>query len=129
MTNNVMFSNLPPLPKPNQGSVTSSLQAFDDFYQFPMQLSPGTLDTIRGFFESRGFDKIAAESISVIIIRQSLQDGINPMSALDGLASLSGAELGELAVQILNYNRFKSSYLGIGTPASPNQQIQRNILA
>jgi hypothetical protein len=51
------------------------------------------------------------------------------MTTLDGLDHLDGADLSALATQILNYNRFKSSYLGIGTQASPNQQIQRNILA
>jgi hypothetical protein len=123
-----MLSNLPPIPKPNQGSTDSSKNAFDDAYQLPLQLNPGTLNSVKGFFESKGFDKLAAESISVIIIRQSLQDNINPMTVLDGLSGLSGADLGLLATQILNYNRFKSSYLGIGTLATPNQQIQRNIL-
>jgi hypothetical protein len=123
-----MLSNLPPSPKANQASTDSAINAVNNAYQFPLQLSPGTLDSFKGFFEIKGFDKVAAESISVVIIQQSLQDNINPMTVLDGLSGLSGADLGVLATQILNYNRFKSSYLGIGTLATPNQQIQRNIL-
>jgi exoribonuclease II len=120
-----MLTNLPPPPKPS----TSASQAFNDYYQFPLQINASVFSSIRGFFESKGFDKLSAESISVTIIRQCLQDNINPMTTLDGLSHLDGADLSALATQILNYNRFKSSYLGIGTTVTPHQQIQRNILA
>lgn len=124
-----MLSNLPPPPQASKNSVDNTANAFNDFYDFPLQLDPGVFNSMKGFFESKGFDKVAAESISVVIIRQSLQDNINPMTALDGLSGLNGAELSILATQILNYNRFKSSYLGIGTKVVPNSEIQRNILA
>jgi len=127
--NNNILSNLPPIPKASQNSVDGTAQAFNDYYQLPLQLDSGTFNAMKGFFESKGFDKIAAESISVVIIRQSLQDNINPMTALDGLSELSGSDLSILATQILNYNRFKSSYLGIGTKVLPHPEIQRNVLA
>jgi hypothetical protein len=127
--NNTILSNLPPTPKASQASVNSTVQAFNEYYQFPLQLDTGTLDAMKGFFESKGFDKVAAESISVVIIQQSLQDNINPMTVLDGLSGLTGLDLSTLATQILNYNRFKSSYLGIGTKVLPHPEIQRNILA
>jgi hypothetical protein len=127
--NSNYLSNLPSIPKPNQGTVDSTAQNFSNQYQFPLQLSPGTFNTVKGFFASKGFDPVAAESISVVIIRQALQDNINPIVALDGLSKFNGAQLTELVTQILNYNRFKSSFLGIGSKPTPNSLIQRNILA
>jgi hypothetical protein len=127
--NDNKLSNLPPTPQASQSSVDHTIKALGDFDQFPLQLDAATLDTMKGFFESKGFDKVAAESISVVIIRQALQDNIDPITVLDGLSGLNGADLSTLAIQILNYNRFKSSYLGIGTRVLPHPEIQRNILA
>jgi len=127
--NNIPLSNLPLRPQPSNSGVDGTKQTFNNYYQFPLQINSETFNLMKGFFEQKGFDKLAAESISVTLIRQCLQDNINPMTTLDGLVHLDGADLSALATQILNYNRFKSSYLGIGTPATPNQQIQRTILA
>jgi ABC-type uncharacterized transport system involved in gliding motility auxiliary subunit len=126
--NNVPLSNLPLKPKPANAGVDSTRQTFNDYYQFPLQINLETFNVMRGFFEQKGFDKLAAESIAVTLIRQCLNDNINPLTTLDGLAHLDGADLSNLVTQILNYNRFKSSYLGIGTPVTPNQHIQKNIL-
>jgi len=127
--NNVPLSNLPLMPKLFNSGVDGTKQTFNNYYQFPLQINSETLNLMKGFFEQKGFDKLAAESISVTLIRQCLQDNLNPMTTLDGLIHLDGADLSALATQILNYNRFKSSYLGIGTLPTPNQYIQRNILA
>jgi hypothetical protein len=127
--NNVPLSNLPLKPQPASVGVDGTKQTFNNFYQFPLQINSETFNMMKGFFEQKGFGKLAAESISVVLIRQCLQDNINPMTTLDGLGNLDSADLSALATQILNYNRFKSSYLGIGTSVVPNQLIQRNIIA
>jgi hypothetical protein len=38
-------------------------------------------------------------------------------------------EISALVGEILNYNRFKTSSLGITRPPTPAEEIQRNIIA
>jgi hypothetical protein len=123
------FSNLPATPPPNINSTDGTLQSFNTYYSAPIELDAGTYSAMTGFFESKGFDPAAASSISVIIMSQAKIDNYNPMTVLDGLQGLDGVEISNLATQILNYNRFKSSFLGYTTPLRPFSQVQRNILA
>jgi len=119
------FSNLPPVAPPGNNSVDSS----NNYYDYPYQLDAGILNALSGFFENKGFDQVSARSISSIMMIQSLKDNINPMTILDSLSGFSSLDLSTLATQILNYNRFKSSYLGISTPVAPMTLVQRNVLA
>jgi hypothetical protein len=82
-----------------------------------------------GFFQNKGFDVVASQSITLVIMTQCQQDNINPMTIIDSLRGQDAAALSVLATQILNYNRFKSSYLGIADTVAPFFQVQRNILA
>ena len=129
MSNTNNLSNLPPTPPSSQGSPDSVVQTFNAFYQYPIQLDAGTLSAMLGFFENKGFDKVSAQSISVILMTQALQEKINPMTLLDGLSGFDGIQLTTLATEILNYNRYNSSYLGIATPIAPFLQVQRNVIA
>lgn len=126
-TNN--FSNLPTTPPPSGNSVNNVVNTFNSYYEFPIQLDASTFNAILGFFENKGFDKTSAQSITTIMMTQSIQDNINPMTIIDSLGGLNGADLSDLATQILNYNRFKSSYLGVASTVKPFQQVQRNIIA
>jgi hypothetical protein len=47
---------------------------------------------------------------------------------MDSLSGLSDVELSGLVSEILNYNRFKSSTLGIYIAPTASDEIQRNIL-
>jgi len=128
MANN-LYSNLPTSAPPSNYSTDGTVQAFDSYFTAPVELDAGTLNAMTGFFESRGFDIVTSKSIAVIIMVQARTDGYNPMQVLDGLSGLDGLEISELATQILNHNRFKSSFLGYTSAMTPYQEIQRNILA
>jgi hypothetical protein len=119
------YSNLPT----NSSNSESTIQAFSSYYTAPIEINSSVYAAMTGFFTNRGFDEAAAESISTIIISQSKRDGFNPMKILDTLKGLNSIELSGLLGEILNYNRFKTSSLGIAQPPRPNAEIQRNILA
>ena len=119
------YNNLPA----KSTSDTAIVQAFDAYTSAPLEIDASTIDAMRGFFTSRGFDKTAAESVSVVIIRQAIKDGYNPMQILDSLKGLDSVEISALVAEIINYNRFKTSFLGYALAFSANQEVARNIQA
>lgn len=118
-----LYSNLP------AQSSTTMVKAFDAYTNKPLELETGILTAMKGFFTSRGFEEPAAESISVIIIKQAKADSYNPMTILDTLKGLNNVEISALVSEILNYNRFKSSFLGYSRQFNPSEEVTRNILA
>lgn len=119
-----LYSNLPPNTAAN-----SMIKAFDAYTNRPLELDVSTLNTMKGFFAERGFDAQSSESISVIIIKQAKNDGYNPMTLLDTLKGFDSLEISALVSEILNYNRFKSSFLGYARQNNTPNEITRNILA
>ena len=119
------YSNIP------YANVTSDplVQAFDAYLTEPLELSSSVLDAMKGFFTGKGFDPGSAETIAVIIIKQAKHDNYNPMTILDTLRGLDSIEISALVAEILNYNRFKTSYLGYALEFTPHQEVVRNILA
>lgn len=118
------YSNLPS----TDNSVDATIKAFDSYNSAPIELNATVLAAMTGYFTNRGFAEIAAESISVVIMKQAKQDGYNPMEILDTLRGLNNVELSGLVSEILNYNRFKTSSLGTAQKFQPNPEIQRNIV-
>lgn len=94
-----------------------------------IEIDPTVFAAIKSFFTSRDFGEVSAETISIVIIRQSKKDGYNPMQILDTLRGLNSVELSGLVSEILNYNRFKSSSLGYAQKFTTNTEIARNIIA
>jgi hypothetical protein len=123
-----LYSNLPTKRPPDTSSSDGTVQVFNTYFSAPVELHGGTLNAMSGFFESRGFDQSTAKSIAAIIMVQADVDGYNPMSVLDNLTGLDGLEISELATQILNHNRYKTSFLGYTTALEPYHEIQRNII-
>ena len=124
MSNN-LYSNIPT----NKLSAEATVQAFDNYYAAPLELSASTLAAMVGFFTGRGFDPVAAESVAVTIMKQAKKDGYNPMQILDTLKGIDNVEISALVSEILNYNRVKTSFLGYARGFEPHYEVQRNILA
>lgn len=106
-----------------------TVQVFDAYYQKPLELNANILAAMQGFFQSRGFQEMAAESISVILMKQAAIDKINPMSILDTLKGLTSVEISALVSEILNFNRLKTSFLGYSNKFIPDPFLQRNLKA
>lgn len=121
---NQNYSNIPVI-----SSQDKTVQAFDSYMSSPVEINSSVLAAMKGYFTERSFGEVAAESISVTIIRQAKQDGYNPMQILDTLNGLDNVQLSGLVSEILNYNRFKSSSLGYAEKFRTHPEIQRNIVA
>lgn len=106
----------------------ATVQAFDSYYESPIEISATAYAAMTGYFTSKGFEIVAAESISTIIMRQSKTDGYNPMQILDSLKGLSDVELSGLVAEILNYNRLSTSSLGVAKPFITHPEVERNII-
>ena len=120
------YSNLPAKKSTDSGNLT--VNAFDVYYEKPLELNADVLNAIQGFFSSRDFDEVASQSIAVTIIKQAKKDGYNPMQILDTLKGLDSVEISALVSEILNNNRFKTSYLGYARGFVPNEEVLRNII-
>lgn len=114
---------------PVSNSVDSTVKSFDNFYSADVEIDSTVLAAITGYFTSKGFGEVAAESIAVTIITQAKYDGYNPMQILDSLKGLTDVELSGIISEILNYTRFKTSSLGSAQPFITNAEIARNIIA
>jgi hypothetical protein len=121
------YTNIP--VKTNTDSGNSVIQAFDAYVNNPLEIKVSTINGMTGFFESKGFDKLSAETVSVAIIKQSKQDGVNPMELLDTLSGLNQVEISAVIAEILNYNRYKTSFLGYAREFSPVEEVHRNVVA
>lgn len=121
-----LYNNIP-IDK-NASSSDATVKLFDNYYDSPIELDGPTLDAMTAFFEKRGFQPTAAESTAIVILSQAKRDGLNAIKILDTLSGLTNVEISGLVAEILNYNRFKSSSLGIVINQLPADEIQRNIL-
>ena len=101
------------IPKETTSASNSdfTVQVFDQYFQTPTALNNSELTMMTGFFESRGFDKVAAESTALVILQQAKRDGFNAMQVMDTLKEVSPIEISTLVAEILNFNRFKTSSL------------------
>jgi hypothetical protein len=121
------FNNIP--VNDTTSSDSSTIKFFNQYYQVPVELNSNSLVAMKGFFEKRGFGANAAESTSIIILAQAKRDNLNEFQILDTLIGLDNIQISALVGEILNYNRFKTSSLGIAFNSVPADEIQRNILA
>jgi hypothetical protein len=121
------YTNVP-IEKKYQGT-DATIQAFSTYYSAPLELKASVFDAMVGFFTSRGFDKDPAQAITIAIITQSRSDGYNPMTVLDTLKKLNEVELNTLVTEIINHNRFKTSFLGYTNKFVAVQEVSRNIVA
>jgi hypothetical protein len=95
----------------------------------PLDIDSATYDAMTGFFASRGFSQDSAKSMAYIVIKQAILDGYKPFELVNNLKELNSIELTTLITEIVNFNRYKTSSLGIAAPFAPPYEIKRNILA
>ena len=113
----------------NNDSANLTLKNFDQYYNTPIEIDNNSMIYITSFFEKRGFSPDSAETIGLIILSQAKKDNVNPSSVMDEIIKLDNVSISGLVGQILNYNRFNTSILGVYVTPSPADEIQRNILA
>lgn len=118
-----MYNNIP------NNNTNPSATAYSNAYEKPLALETNTFNLMKGFFEAKGFDKLASDILATTFIRQAAQDGYNPLDVLSTLKSMDSFKLTGVVNEILNYNRYKTSYLGTTSGATAFRPIARNIVA
>jgi hypothetical protein len=123
-----LYNNIPQENAPSTFSSDPTVKVFNTFYQVPIELDGVKLTAIKSYFESRGYEPASAESVALIILSQATKDGLNPFDILETLRGFTEVQISAIVGEILNYNRFKTSSLGITVIPTPADEIQRNIL-
>lgn len=121
------YTNLPQ-PEKIVDSAQATLKVFDAYTTAPLNINATTYDAMTGFFTSRGFGIDSAQSMAYVIIKQAILDKYNPFDLIETLKGLSDVEISGLITEILNYNRFKTSSLGIASPFTTAAEVARNIV-
>lgn len=124
-----MTTALTNIPYGNIKSSDSTVQAFNNYFANPIELHSGTLNALTGFFTARGFEEQSAQAISVIIMTQAKKDKLNAMAILDTLGGYDAVEVSAFVATLLNFNRYKTSFLGFSLSFNPKDTVARNVLA
>jgi hypothetical protein len=122
-----IFTNIPPVK--NNDSANSTRDTINNFYSVDLPIDAGTFEAIKGFFEHNGFSKVSSDTIAYVILYQAYIDGYNPMQVLENIQGLNGVQLNALVTEILNFNRFKTSFLGFNVNYQTNSIVSKEILA
>jgi len=93
-------------------------------YSFPA----GEIDATIAFFTKRGFDKVSANSVAIILLSQSRKENVNVFTLIDTLKVLTDIQLTQVVAQVLNASRDSTSVLGYRTATVTNTYEARNIL-
>lgn len=120
-----LYSNLP--TKTSESSQERVVKYFDNYYKVPIDLDVTDIEVMLAFFESRKFDRTSAESISYLILKTAKESNYKTQEILDALTSYTDSQLNEFLLNILNFNRVKTSTLGILKKTSVSSDVSRNI--
>jgi len=118
--------NLPKKVKTDSADQTK--QFFNQYFSAPLSFSANEVDAVLGFFESRDFEKSAAQSISTVLMQQAKIDGVKVFELLDTLKGLNSIQLSNVVTEIMNYNREKISTIGYKIDEVADRTEARNIL-
>lgn len=121
------YSNLP--NSEDKNSLQKVVRYFDNYYVRPIDLEVENVDMLKGFFESKGFDPSAAENITYVILKTAKESNYKPQEIIDSLRNYDPLQLNEFLLSVMNYNRVKTSSLGVIYKVNPINQVHRNIRA
>jgi hypothetical protein len=101
---------------------------FDQYGQAPLEFSANDVDSVVGFFKGKGFGDEAAQTTSMVLLKQAKIDDMPVFKLLDTLKSFEGLQLSGLVGEILNNNRANTSTLGFKIAAVDKVNQTRNIV-
>jgi hypothetical protein len=101
---------------------------FDRYYTKTINFNDNDLNSVVGFFESKGFDKSSAISVSVVLLQQAKLDNVKIFKLLDTLKGYKDLQLSAVVAEVLNYNRKRTSAIGFRRQNTENRLEKRNII-
>jgi hypothetical protein len=120
-----MSSNL---PVQTNDSADGTKRFFDQYFTESISYPSNQVDAVVGFFENKGFEKLAARSTATVILQQAKIDNVNVFEIIDTLKGLNKIQLSEIVAEILNYDRNKVSTLGFRSTSVSEKLERRNIV-
>jgi len=119
-------SNLP--LEQNSDSAGAVKLFFNNYFNEAISFPAGEIDAVIGFFKKRGFDDLASNSTSIILLQQAKLDGVEIFKLLDTLKGFTEIQLSAVVAEVLNYNRQKNSTLGYRQQDTSDLLEKRNVL-
>ena len=130
-TSNVSTSSTTNTSSTSSSSLTSDQKVnkvFDQYFTSSQNFPSNEVDAVVGFFENRGFEKVAAVSTATTLLSQARLDNVKVFELLDTLKGLESVQLSAVVAQVINYNRPSTSTIGIRRDNQKNLTENRNIL-
>jgi hypothetical protein len=122
-----MPTNLP--NKTVEDSAAATRLFFDVYGKATTEFAANEVSAAIAFFETKGFDKEAAVTVSSVILNQAKADGVPVFTLLDSIKGFTTLQLNSLITEILNNNRPRTSTLGFRLESIDKTEISRNIAA
>jgi hypothetical protein len=120
-------SNLPQEPQDTDSGQAVKL-FFNNYFNQTVTFPASEIDAVVGFFKKRGFDDLASNSTSIVLLQQARLDDVNVFQLLDTLKGLTELQLSAVVTEVLNYNRQKNSTLGYRVEDTSELLEKRNVL-
>lgn len=100
---------------------------YNNYFDEPMSFPSEVIDAVIGFFEGKGFDTMASNSVAIVLLYQSRVSNINVFELVDTLRALDDVQLSAVVAQVLNMNRQATSVLGYKQDPIQSTYDLRNI--
>lgn len=101
---------------------------FNNFFDFPVEVSSNIDAAILGYFEQVADNKEGARALASAVIYTSIKQGVNPMTTLDEFKKIPQGELNSYIAAFLNFERVGTSFLGLINQPVQNKYVARAIL-
>jgi hypothetical protein len=101
---------------------------FNNFFDFPIEVSTNVDAAIVAHFEQIADSKEGARALASAVIYTAIKQGVDPMAALDEFKKIPPGELDVYTALFLNFERKGTSFLGLTNQPAQNKYVTRAIL-
>lgn len=109
-------------------SASKTKAFFDNYGKKSINFASNEIDAIISFFESKGFEKQAAQSTSIVILQQAKAENKPVFELVEDLKKFDTVQLTDLVAAVLNNNRNKISKLGYKQTSTTQTFNERNVV-
>ena len=108
--------------------VDQTVQIFDAFYEFAVDVDANEYDAVSSFFESVFTSKAAALNFTTVLFRIADETATPVLTLLEQIQGQDEVQLNQTLAYYLNGLRSPTTLLGITEPVTPNYWTARNVL-
>ena len=114
---------------PSSGRVINkTTEYFNNFFKNDINISSDVDDTTVGFFQTLTGDKDTGTNLAAAVLYTAKERGLDPLALIDEFRKLEANELNAYLTMFLNFNRSKTSLLGLNNSPQTSKYITRAIL-